>query len=239
MPLLISFGETMLRLAPPGYERFLQSPQFVATFGGGEANVAVALSGFGWPAAYVAVLPPNHPIADAVIGELRRFGVDTSRIVRAKGRMGVYYVETGANQRSSKVVYDRDNSAIALAKPGDIDWDRAFDGAGWLHITGITPALSASAADLSIESVRKAREKGLTVSCDLNYRKNLWKYGKTAPEVMRGLVQFVDVGIANEEDCQMALGIKSASDVHSGKLEIGEYRQLAEKVMAEFGNLKV
>ncbi len=136
----------MLRLAPPGFERFLQSPQFVATFGGGEANVAVALAGFGWPAAYVTVLPPNHPIADAVIGELRRFGVDTSRIVRAKGRMGVYYVETGANQRPSKVVYDRDNAAIALAKPGDIDWERAFDGAGWFHITGITPALSASAA---------------------------------------------------------------------------------------------
>ena len=211
----------MLRLAPPGFERFLQSPQFVATFGGGEANVAVALAGFGWPAAYVTVLPPNHPIADAVVGELRRFGVDTSRIVRAKGRMGVYYVETGANQRPSKVVYDRDNAAIALAKPGDIDWDRAFDGAGWFHITGITPALSASAAELSLEAVRKARDKGLTVSCDLNYRKNLWKYGKTASEVMRELVKFVDVAIANEEDCQMALGIQADVDVHSGKLDRG------------------
>ena len=136
-----------------------------------------------------------------------------------KGRMGVYYVEAGANQRPSKVVYDRDDSSIALAKPGDIDWDAVFDGAGWFHITGITPALSASAAELALESVQKAREKGLTVSCDLNYRKNLWKYGKSAAEVMRELVKFVDIGIANEEDCQMALGIKSESDVHSGKLD--------------------
>src|SRR6185295_13876816 len=181
----VTFGEIMLRLAPPGYERFLQSPQFVATFGGGEANVAVALAVFGWPAAYVTVLPPNHPIADAAVGELRRFGVDTSRIVRAKGRMGVYYVENGANQRASKVVYDRDNAAIALAKPGDIDWNRALEGAGWFHITGITPALSASAAQLALESVRKAREAGLTVSCDLNYRNKLWKYGRAAAEVMR------------------------------------------------------
>src|SRR6478672_3379000 len=234
----VTFGEIMLRLAPPGFERFLQSPQFVATFGGGEANVAVAVAGFGLPAAYCTVLPPNHPIADACIGELRRFGVDTSKIVRAKGRMGIYYLEAGANQRPSKVVYDRDNAAIALAKPGDIDWNSALEGAGWFHITGITPALSASAADLALESVRKAREKGITVSCDLNYRKNLWKYGKTAAEVMRELVKFVDIGIANEEDCQMALGVKSASDVHSGKLELGEYRALAEKVMGEFGNLK-
>jgi 2-dehydro-3-deoxygluconokinase len=229
----------MLRLAPPGFERLLQSPQFVATFGGGEANVAVALAGFGWPAAYVTVLPPNHPIADAVIGELRRFGVDTSRIVRAKGRMPVYYVETGANQRPSKVVYDRDNSAIALAKPGDIDWDRVFDGAGWFHITGITPALSASAAELSNQAVRKAREKGLTVSCDLNYRKNLWKYGRTAVEVMRELTQFVDVAIANEEDCQMALGIQTDVDVHSGKLDREQYRGLAEKVLNQFPNLRM
>ncbi len=236
---VVTFGEIMLRLAPPGFERFLQSPEFVATFGGGEANVAVALAGFGWPAAYVTVLPANHVIADAVIGELRRFGVDASRIVRGKGRMGVYYVETGANQRPSKVQYDRDGAAIALAKPGDIDWDRTFDGAGWFHITGITPALSASAAELSLEAVRKAREKGLTVSCDLNYRKNLWKYGKPASEVMRELVKFVDVAIANEEDVQMALGIQADVDVHSGKLDREQYRGLAEKVLREFGNLKL
>jgi 2-dehydro-3-deoxygluconokinase len=236
---VVTFGEIMLRLAPPGFERLLQTSQFVATFGGGEANVAVALAGFGWPAAYVTVLPPNNPIADAVIGELRRFGVDTSRVIRVKGRMGVYYVETGANQRPSKVVYDRDNSAIALAKPGDVDWERAFDGAGWFHVTGITPALSASAADLSMQAARKAREKGLTVSCDLNYRKNLWKYGKTAAEVMRELVKLVDVAIANEEDCQMALGIQADVDVHSGKLDQAQYRGLAEKVLREFSNLKM
>ena len=229
----------MLRLAPPGLERFLQSPQFVATFGGGEANVAVALAVFGMPAAYVTVLPPNHPIADAAIGELRRFGVDTSHIVRAKGRMPVYYVEPGANQRPSKVVYDRDNSAIAIAKPGDVNWDRVFDGAGWFHITGITPALSATAADLSRQAMEQARQKGLTVSCDLNYRKNLWKYGKTAAEVMRELVRFVDVAIANEEDCQMALGIQAGVDVHSGKLDREQYRALAEKVLGGFPNLKM
>src|SRR5215471_358022 len=163
---VVTFGEIMLRLAPPGFERFLQSPQFLATFGGGEANVAVALAGFGLPASYVTVLPPANPIADAVISQLRGFGVDTAKILRAKGRMGVYYVEAGANQRPSKVVYDRDNSSIALAKPGDVDWDSVLDGAGWFHITGITPALSATAADLAMESVRKARAKGITVSCD-------------------------------------------------------------------------
>jgi 2-dehydro-3-deoxygluconokinase len=229
----------MLRLAPPGFERFLQSPQFVATFGGGEANVAVSLAGFGVPARYVTVLPEANPIADALIYQLRGFGVDTSEIVRAKGRMGVYYVESGANQRPSKVVYDRANSAIALAKPGDIDWDRAFDGAGWYHVTGITPAISQGAADLALESVQKARALGLTVSCDLNYRKNLWKYGKTAPEVMRELVKFVDIGIANEEDCQMALGIHVDVDVHSGKLDAQQYCKLTTKVLSEYPNLKM
>src|SRR5689334_5486773 len=181
MKKIVTFGEIMLRLAPPGLERFLQTPQFVATFGGGEANVAVALASFGLPAVYVTVLPDN-PIAAAAIAELRRFGVETSRIVTGKGRLGIYYLEAGANQRPSKVVYDRAGSAIALAKPGDIDWGAAFEGAGWFHITGITPAISASAAELSFEAVRKAKELGLTVSCDLNYRKNLWKYGKTAAE---------------------------------------------------------
>jgi 2-dehydro-3-deoxygluconokinase len=235
---VVTFGEVMLRLAPPGFERFLQSPQFVATFGGGEANVAVALATFGWPASYVTVLPANNPIADAVVGELRRFGVDTSRIVRGKGRMGVYYVENGANQRPSKVVYDRENSAIAMAKPGDIDWNAAFEGAGWFHITGITPALSASAADLAMQSVKAARDKGLMVSCDLNYRKNLWKYGKTAAEVMSDLVKFVDVVIANEEDCQMALGITAEVDVHSGQLDRGQYQKLTARVLAQYPNVK-
>jgi 2-dehydro-3-deoxygluconokinase len=234
---IVTFGEIMLRLAPPGFERFLQSPQFCATFGGGEANVAVALASFGLPASYVTVLP-NNPIADAAVAELRRFGVDTSHIARGKGRLGIYYLEAGANQRASKVVYDRDYAAIALAKPGDIDWDAAFDGAGWFHITGITPAISESAAALALESVRKAREKGLTVSCDLNYRKNLWKWGKPAVEVMRELAQSIDIAIANEEDVQMALGIQAEVDVHSGKLDPAAYQKLTAKVMTEFPNLK-
>ncbi len=238
MSTTVTFGEIMLRLAPPGFERFLQTPRFVATFGGGEANVAVALAVFGLPAAYVTVLPDKNPIADAVVAELRRFGVDTSRIVRGKGRMGVYYVETGANQRPSKVVYDREFSAIALAGPGAIDWDRSFEGAGWFHITGITPAISASAAALALESVQRARAKGLTVSCDLNFRKNLWKWGKPASEVMRELMRFVDYAIANEEDVQMALGIQAEVDVHSGSLERAQYENLACKVLGEYGNLK-
>jgi 2-dehydro-3-deoxygluconokinase len=237
--LVVSFGEIMLRLAPPGFERFLQSPQFLATFGGGEANVAVALAGFGVAARYVTVLPPANPIVDAFIGELRRFGVDPTHILRQKGRLGIYFVEPGANQRPSKVVYDRDSSAIALAQPGDIDWDRAFDGGSWFHITGITPALSQSAADLALESVQKARAKGLTVSCDLNYRKNLWKYGKTSKAVMSELFRFVDIGIANEEDCQMALGIEAGVDVHSGKLEREQYRKLAETVLDRYPDLKM
>ncbi len=234
----VTFGEIMLRLAPPGYERFLQSPQLVATFGGGEANVAVALAMFGLPAAYVTVLPGKNAIADAVVGELRRFGVDTTKIVRGQGRMGVYYVENGANQRPSKVLYDRSDSAIALARPGDIDWAAALQGAGWFHITGITPAISASAAALALESVEKAKGMGLTVSCDLNYRKNLWKWGKPAAAVMTDLVKHIDIAIANEEDVQMALGIQADVDVHSGALERAQYEKLAAKVLAAFGNLK-
>lgn len=236
--LVITFGEIMLRLAPPGFERFLQSPQFVATFGGGEANVAVALSGFGVPARYVTALPPANPIVDSFIGEMRRFGVDPNFIVRQKGRFGIYFVEPGANQRPSKVVYDREGSSIALAKPGDIDWAKTLAGGSWFHITGITPALSQSAADLAIESVQKARAAGLTVSCDLNYRKNLWKYGKSSKEIMSELFRYVDIGIANEEDCQMSLGIQAESDVHSGKLEHESYKRLAETVLGQYPNLK-
>src|SRR4051794_12384895 len=209
---VVTFGEIMLRLAPPGFERFLQSPQFVATFGGGEANVAVAVSTFGLQTRYITVLPPNNPVSDACIGELRRFGVDTSHIVRGKGRFGVYYLETGANQRPSKVTYDRAGSAIAEAKKGDIDFTKSFEGAGWFHVTGITPAISEGAAELAIDAAKTARDMGLMVSCDLNFRKNLWKWGKTSAEVMPELMQYTDVCIANEEDCQMALGIKCESD---------------------------
>jgi 2-dehydro-3-deoxygluconokinase len=236
---VVTFGEIMLRLAPPGFERFLQSPQFVATFGGGEANVAVALSTFGIPSRYVTVLPANNAIADACVGELRRFGVDISAIARGKGRMGIYFLETGANQRPSKVLYDREGSAIALAKPGDIDWERSLEGAGWFHVTGITPAISQGAADLAMEALSAARKRGLTISCDLNYRKNLWKYGKTAKEVMTELVKLVDVVIANEEDCQMSLGIQAEADVHAGRLDPEHYRSLTDRVLGAFANVKL
>jgi 2-dehydro-3-deoxygluconokinase len=234
---IVTFGEIMLRLAPPGFERFLQTPRFDATFGGGEANVAVALASFGLPAVYVTALPEN-PIGEAAIAELRRFSVDTSRIVRRKGRIGIYYLEAGANQRPSKVVYDRDNSTIALAKPGDFDWDSIFEQAGWFHISGITPAISASAAALALESMRKAREKGVTVSCDLNYRKNLWKWGRSTSDMMRELMPYVDIAIANEEDVQMALGIQADVDVHSGELDRGQYEKLTAKVLAAYPALK-
>ena len=234
----VTFGEIMLRLAPPGFERILQTGRFVATFGGGEANVAVALAQLGLPAAFVTVLPDKNPVADAVIGELRRFGVDTSRIVRGKGRMGVYYVEAGANQRPSKVAYDRDYSAIALAKPGDINWERALEDAGWFHVTGITPAISSSAAELALEAAKQAQAKGITVSCDLNYRKNLWKWGKPAAEVMRELVKNIDIAIANEEDVQMALGIQADVDVHSGELDRAQYEKVAAKVLEAYPEMK-
>jgi 2-dehydro-3-deoxygluconokinase len=234
----VAFGELMLRLAPPGAERFLQSPQLQASFGGGEANVAVAISQFGLPARYVTVLPKNNAIAEAAIAELRSFGVDTSKIVWGNGRMGVYYVEAGANQRPSKVIYDREHSAIALAQRGLLDWDNIFENATWYHLTGITPAISASAADLALESLSKAREKSITISCDLNYRKNLWKWGKRADEVMPNLVKQVDVVIANEEDVQMALGIRADVDVHSGQLDPAQYENLTAKVLQQYPNLK-
>ncbi|MDD5483031.1 MAG: sugar kinase [Kiritimatiellae bacterium] len=234
---VITFGEIMLRLKSPGFERLFQSPVLEATFGGGEANVAVSLANFGLNAAFVTVLPKNE-IGESCIAELRRFGVDTSLIARGAGRLGIYFLETGANQRGSKVVYDREGSAIALAKPGAIDWEKTFAGANWFHITGITPAISQSAADLALEAVKAAKQNGLTVSCDFNYRGKLWKYGKTAPEIMTGLVKHVDIGIANEEDCQKSLGIKSGVKVEKGKLNIDMYRELTEKVLSAFPNLK-
>jgi 2-dehydro-3-deoxygluconokinase len=235
---VVTFGEIMLRLAPPGFERFLQTPQFVATFGGGEANVAVALASLGVPSAYVTVLPEKNPIADAAVGELRRFGVDTSHIVRGKGRMGIYYLEAGASQRPSKVVYDRDSTAIAIAQPGAIDWDAAFKGADWFHITGITPALSASAAELALGGVKQARAGDLTVSCDLNYRKNLWKWGKPAVEVMPELIRLVDIVIANEEDVQMTLGMDANVNVQAGQLDLGQYERLTKRVLDAYPNLR-
>ncbi|MCB2100987.1 MAG: sugar kinase [Rhodobacterales bacterium] len=233
---IVTFGEIMLRLKTPGHERFFQSPAFEATFGGGEANVAVSLANYGQDAAFVTVLPDNA-LGDACLAEVRRFGVDTSLIRRGPGRMGVYYLETGANQRPSKVVYDRAHSAIAEALPGDIDWTTVFEGATWFHISGITPAISKGAADLSLESVQAARAAGVTVSCDFNFRGKLWKWGKSAPEVMTELVRYVDVGIANEEDCQKSLGVHVDVDVTEGALDTAKYEALTAKMMETFPNL--
>lgn len=234
---IITFGEVMLRLKSPGPERLFQSPLLEATFGGGEANVAISLANFGFDVAFCTALPENI-IGDACMGELRRWGVDTSLIIRNGGRMGAYYLENGANQRPSVVVYDRSHSAISIAKPGDIDWEKVFSNAEWFHITGITPALSETAMELSFEAVKRAREKGITISCDFNYRGKLWKYGKKATEVMPELVKYVDYGIANEEDCQKSLGIKVNIDVESGKLDIKKYETLSNKVLESFPNLK-
>ena len=234
---VVTFGEVMLRLKSPGFERLFQSPVLEATFGGAEANVAVSLAQFGVPVSFVSAIPAN-PVGDACLGELRRFGVDTSHVRRHGERLGIYFLEVGANQRASKVTYDRSGSAIASARPGDFDWDAVLAGADWFHLTGVTPAISETAAQLAIEGARRAREKGITVSCDYNYRKNLWKYGKSAPDVMREVVRHVHVGIANEEDCQKALGIDLDVDVHAGALEADRYRALAEGVLGEFPNLE-
>ncbi len=234
----VTFGEIMLRLKSPGLERLFQAPALEATFGGGEANVAVSLANFGLEAAFVTALPKN-PVGDACVRELRGFGVDTSHIVRQGERIGIYFLETGANQRPSLVVYDRAHSSLAEADASAFDWNTILDGAGWFHVTGITPALSKSTADLSMAAVKAARERGITVSCDFNYRGKLWKWGKTAPEVMTELVKHVDVGIANEEDCQKSLGITVESDVTSGHLDETQYEALAGKALEAFPNLKV
>lgn len=235
---VLTFGEIMLRLKAPGCERLLQSPCLEATFGGGEANVAVSLANYGMDAAFLSFLP-NNALADACIGELRRFNVDTSRIIRKDGRVGIYYLEAGANQLPSKVIYDRAYSSISLAGPGDVDWDKAFEGVNWMHISGITPAISESLMELSMESVKEAKKRGITLSCDLNYRKNLWKYGKQAAEVMSEMAKYCDVLIANEEDVQKSLGITADVDVESGKIESSKYEALGNKVLEKYPEAKM
>lgn len=235
----LSVGELMLRLKSPDHERLFQSGALEASFGGGEANVAVSLANFGLHSGFVSAIPDNI-VGDAAIRELRGFGVDTSGVLRTGNRLGVYFLETGANQRPSTVVYDRANSSIAEVDPAAYDWPVVLKGARWLHITGITPALSESAATLSMDAVMAAKEAGLAVSCDFNFRGKLWKYGKSAPEVMTELVKYVDVGIANEEDCQKSLGISVDDvDVASGELDTLKYEKLTEKVMSEFPNLSI
>ncbi|MEJ2503393.1 MAG: sugar kinase, partial [Gemmatimonadota bacterium] len=199
---------------------------------------AVSMAAFGHEAVFVSAIPAN-PVGDACVRELRGLGVDTSALLRQGDRLGVYYVEAGAVQRPSRVVYDRAGSAIATAGPDAFDWDAILEGADWFHISGITPAISASAAELSLRAVQAARDRGITVSCDYNYRGKLWKWGKRAPEVMRELVRCVDVGIANEEDCQKCLGIEADVDVESGDLAADRYRRLADRVLDTFPELRM
>lgn len=236
----MSFGEIMLRLKAPGHERFFQSPELEATFGGGEANVAVSLANYGFDAGFISALPDNA-IGESAIRELWKHGVNTDHVARQGERVGIYYLERGANQRPSNVIYDRKWSSVCEAQPGDIDWDAAFAGTKWFHFTGITPAISQSAADLTMEAVKAAKANGVTISCDFNYRGKLWKYGKTAPEVMTELVKYVDVGIANEEDCQKSLGITADvdADVESGHLDTSVYEALSAKMLDVFPDMSV
>jgi 2-dehydro-3-deoxygluconokinase len=231
---VITFGEIMLRLAPEGYYRFVQAVSYGATYGGGEANVAVSLSGFGIDAAFVTKLP-KHEIGQGAVNSLREFGVDTSFIVRGGDRVGIYFLEKGASQRPSKVIYDRANSAIAAAQEADFDWDKIFQGAQWFHFTGITPALSDRAAAICLAACKAAKAKGVTVSCDLNYRQNLWSREK-AGEVMGKLMEYVDLCIANEEDASDVFGIKaSGSDVTTGKISHDGYKEVAAALVKKFG----
>ena len=233
----LTFGELMLRLKSPGRERLLQSAGFEATFGGGEANVAVSLANYGLDAEFLSVIPSNA-IGDAAIAELRRFNVATDKIIRTDGRMGIYYLETGANQRPSKVIYDRAYSAFSLFDPSGYDWDKIYKDVKWLHISGITPAISEVAKEASIAAVKEAEKRGITVSIDLNYRKNLWKYGVEAQDVMKQLTLYADIIIANEEDCQKSLGLKCESNVEGGKLNEEDYKKLSDSLLEQYPNVK-
>lgn len=231
---VVTFGEIMLRLAPEGFLRFLQEPRFQATFGGGEANVAVSLAQFGLNARFVTKLP-NNAIADACIGNLKSFGVETDMIARGGNRVGIYYLEKGASVRPSKVIYDRAGSAIAEADLSDFDWYKVFEDADWFHFSGITPALGDGVARITLEAVKAAKKAGVTVSCDLNYRKNLWSTQR-AEKVMSGLMPYVDVCIGNEEDAEKVFGIKpDGNNVTGGKLNKEGYEQVAEQLTKKFG----
>ncbi|UYP46931.1 2-dehydro-3-deoxygluconokinase/2-dehydro-3-deoxygalactonokinase [Candidatus Lokiarchaeum ossiferum] len=234
---IVTLGEIMLRLKSPGHEKLLQSPSLEATFGGGESNVAVSLANYDLNARYVTALPVNS-IGDSCVQFLRSMNVDTSCIIRQGDRIGVYFLEIGSGPRPSKVIYDRSHSAISEAGIADFDWDGIFKNAKWFHITGITPALSQKNADLSIFAVKKAKEKGLTVSCDLNFRKKLWKYGKSAPEVMAQLMPYIDVVIANEEDIQKSLGMSIDQKIGGSKLSAEKYENLARHLLTSYSNVQ-
>ena len=238
MKRIITFGELMLRLAPEGYYRFVQSDRYGATYGGGEANVAVSLANYGMDAAFVSKLP-THEIGQAGVNSLRKFGVDTSLITRGGDRVGIYFCEKGASQRPSKVIYDRAGSSIAMATTEDFDWAKIFEGADWFHFTGITPALGDNVAAICLEACKMAKKLGLKVSCDLNYRKKLWTREK-AGKVMAELMPYVDVCIANEEDAGDVFGIKAENtDITGGKLNHEGYKSVAKQLADRFGFEKV
>jgi len=237
---VVTFGEIMLRLATPDYQRFIQANQLNATFGGGEANVAVSLANYGIPVDFVTLLPKND-IAEWCISDLRKYNVGTQNIVRGGDRMGIYFLETGAVARASKVIYDRAYSAISQIQAGMIDWKTIFKDAQWFHWTGITPALSQGAADACLEAIRIANELGITVSCDLNYRKNLWKYGKNASEIMPALVEGCDVILGNEEDTEKVFGIHPEGfDVSQtgGEVDAIEFESVCKQLMNKFPRAK-
>ena len=235
---VVSFGEIMLRLATPDYLRISQTSEFVATYGGGEANVAVSLANYGISVDFVTRLPKND-IGRACKMDLQKYGVGTQHIIYGGERLGIYFLETGAVSRGSKVVYDRAHSAISEIKPGMINWEKVFEGADWFHWTGITPAISQGAADVCLEAIQKANEMGITVSCDLNYRKNLWKYGKTAGEVMPELVAGTDIVLGNEEDAHMVLGIKPEGvDITGGHVEGAAYESVSKQIMKQYPRCK-
>lgn len=240
MKKIITFGEIMLRLATPGYLRFAQANNLEATFGGGEANVAVSLANYGMDAQFVTRLP-NNDIAKACVCDLHKHGVKTDHIIYGGERLGIYFLETGAVARASKVIYDRAHSAISEIEPGMIDWEKVFDGADWFHWTGITPAISQGAADVCREAIKAANRMGVVVSCDLNYRKNLWKYGKTASEVMPELVEGCDIILGNEEDAEKVFGIKPENfDVTAtaGEVNAAEFESVCSQLMQRFPRAK-
>jgi 2-dehydro-3-deoxygluconokinase len=235
---IVTFGEIMLRLVPPGYDRFSQARQFNASFGGGEANVAVSLANYGLKVDYVTRLPKND-IAEACVMDLRRYNVGTDKIIYGGDRLGIYFLEAGAVARPSKVIYDRANSSIAEIKPGMVNWDSVFDGVTWFHWTGITPAISEGAALACKEAIEAANKKGITVSTDLNFRKNLWKWGKKAPEVMPDLVSGCDIILGNEEDAAMVFGIHPEGvDVKSGHVDAAAYESVCRQMMKKFPRAK-
>lgn len=234
MKKVVTLGEIMLRLSTPGFNRFVQSSSFDVNYGGGEANVCVSLANYGLEARFVTRVPDNE-IGQSAINSLRRYGVVTDHIAIGGERLGIYFLETGASQRPSKVIYDRGYSSISQADPSDFDWERIFSGADWFHFTGITPALGDKAAALTLEACRAASEMGMTVSVDLNYRKKLWTSQK-ANEVMSGLMKYVDICIGNEEDAERVFGIKaSGTDVDSGKIDHLAYEEVAKQLMDRFG----